>query len=275
MKGKFWLAALVVGVLGATPVLADGEFYVIAGGGGAALGTKISSLPYTIDSPGFYYVTQNLTGQTGITVNADNVTIDLMGFSLTGPNQTDIDGIKANSRNNVEVRNGTLIGWYYGFRDKAGYASNYRAFNLRIIGVAGVAFGAPASGSTGHIVKGCTISGSPSSGAYGIGCSGVISDNVVSNCKYGISCASNAIKSISVISNNVVNNCSDTGINIIADTVVGNSVLCNAGQIGIFSSAPDSSGNFKTLLANNTVSGTGTHFATFTDNTVRGTNAGL
>ncbi|MBU4448351.1 MAG: hypothetical protein KKD99_07175, partial [Proteobacteria bacterium] len=51
------------------------------------VGTKITSVPYTISSPGFYYLGGNLTySGTGsaISVDADNVTLDLMGFSLTG-----------------------------------------------------------------------------------------------------------------------------------------------------------------------------------------------
>jgi hypothetical protein len=57
MRGMLWL----IGALGlsAAPVLADGDFYVIAGGGG--VGTKISSLPYTITKPGFYYLAGNVT----------------------------------------------------------------------------------------------------------------------------------------------------------------------------------------------------------------------
>jgi hypothetical protein len=80
------LLALVLSIMVTTgPVLADGEFYVIAGGGG--VGTKISSLPYTINSPGFYYVTGNLSNPInsgGIIVSVDDVTIDLMGFRLGG-----------------------------------------------------------------------------------------------------------------------------------------------------------------------------------------------
>ena len=53
MKRQLWTLLLVAAVLGlAQPVWAD-DFYVIAGGGG--VGTKITSLPYTITKPGFYY----------------------------------------------------------------------------------------------------------------------------------------------------------------------------------------------------------------------------
>ncbi len=47
--------------------------------------TLIESLPFTITTPGSYYLTGNLTSAgNGIVVESDNVTIDLMGFTLTG-----------------------------------------------------------------------------------------------------------------------------------------------------------------------------------------------
>src|SRR5262245_28247040 len=49
--------------------------------------TAISSLPYTINTPGSYYLTKDLTGlaaQNGIMINSSNVTLDLRGFSLVG-----------------------------------------------------------------------------------------------------------------------------------------------------------------------------------------------
>ena len=50
---RFLLLALVFSVMVTTaPALADGDFYVVAVGGG--VGTKITSLPYPINSPGFY-----------------------------------------------------------------------------------------------------------------------------------------------------------------------------------------------------------------------------
>ena len=49
--------------------------------------TPISSLPFTISTPGSYYLTTNLMGavsSSGISVQASDVTIDLRGFSLVG-----------------------------------------------------------------------------------------------------------------------------------------------------------------------------------------------
>ena len=47
--------------------------------------TPISSLPFTIGSPGSYYLTQNLnmTSGDGVTINADGVTLDLNGFTIS------------------------------------------------------------------------------------------------------------------------------------------------------------------------------------------------
>ena len=141
MKKKFWSLALVVAfLLNATPVLADGDFYVVAVGKKTeGVGTKITSLPYTITTPGFYYLGENLTrafspGGDAITVDADDVTLDLMGFCLSGPGkQSGIStGISATSqRSNVEIRNGSI-------RDFGGAGISFNNGNnvgIRVIGV--------------------------------------------------------------------------------------------------------------------------------------------
>ena len=88
------------------------EFYVIAGAGGRPVGTAITSLPHTISSSGFYYITKDMTcadGTYGITIGVDNVTLDLMGFSLIGAGGSGLDnGISMDERSNVEIRNGTI-----------------------------------------------------------------------------------------------------------------------------------------------------------------------
>lgn len=264
MQRKFWLLALVGAILLSAPVLAYGDFYVIAGGSGG-VGTKISSLPYEITNPGFYYLTSDLTGAqgwNGINVNADNVTIDLMGFTITGNSQANGTGIQVNNRNNVEIRNGTLRGWQNGgIYDSSGEGVNYRVLNLRTIGSGIIIVG------SNHLVKGCTVSDNT---WYGIDIGyGTITGNVISNIT---SEGSSGIKIDSgTVSDNVVRNCTQ-GIRSMGGNVVGNSVLCNSGQTGIFVQGNDA--NSPVLLDRNSINGAGTHFSG-TGVVVKGTNAGF
>ncbi|TMB98176.1 MAG: hypothetical protein E6J42_06555, partial [Chloroflexi bacterium] len=74
--------------------------------------TVITSLPFTISQPGSYVLTSNLTGvsgQSGITVNVENVTIDLQGFELVGVPGA-VSGING-TQNGLTVLNGTIRNW--------------------------------------------------------------------------------------------------------------------------------------------------------------------
>jgi hypothetical protein len=93
-------------------------------------GTPISSLPFIISQPGYYYVTRSLTGgagQAGITVSTSNVTIDLGGFTLGGGASPGA-GVSVGAFRNVAIRNGALRVWSYGI-DAAGCG------NCRVEGV--------------------------------------------------------------------------------------------------------------------------------------------
>jgi hypothetical protein len=238
MKRKALLLAMVAAVLlSAAAVLADSDFYVIAGGG--ALGTKISSLPYPINAPGFYYVSGDLTcaSGSGITVTADDVTIDLMGFRLMGT--TGGSGVLLNGRHNVEVRNGTFKGWGAVISESQS-GSGHRVLNVRAdsnsIGI--FLYG------LGHLVKSCTALSNASYGIFVEG--GTISGNVASQCGTGIHC--------------------NWG------SVIGNSVWCNAGQKGI---EITTDAQYATVVDQNAVSGPGTRFSGGSNSTVKGTNAGF
>jgi hypothetical protein len=78
-------------------------------------GTAISSLPFTINAPGNYYVTRNLTsaGGTGITIASSNVTLDLGGFTLDGANvgQYGVQLDQTAAAKSVVVRNGSVSRW--------------------------------------------------------------------------------------------------------------------------------------------------------------------
>ena len=134
MKRLVLLALVGAILLHSIPTLSDDGFYVIAVGGG--VGTKITSLPYTITQPGFYYLKDNLsTSLNGIIVNANEVTLDLMGFSITGPGSTSGQGIYINGVKNVEVRNGNLKNFQVGIW--ATYDTETRNFRLANIKVRG------------------------------------------------------------------------------------------------------------------------------------------
>ena len=242
MKRKYWLLMLVFAVLlNGSPVLADGDFYVVAVGGG--VGTKITSLPYTISTPGFYYLGGNLSFDSGngITVNTDNVTIDLMGFCLSGTNNG--YGIYMGGRKNVEIRNGVVSGWNIGICEAIGPddSHGHRIFNIRAAdNVNGIALA-----GRDNLIKGCTVLNSTNHGIH--------------------------LNNIGTISNNVVNNCL-LGILAYGGNVIGNTVTCNSGQTGISFSSNTST---YIMVDQNTVNGDGTHKSGGSIATVYGTNAGL
>ncbi len=202
MKKKLWLLACVWAVfLFGTPAWAD--FYVIAVPAG--VGTRITSLPYTITTPGFYYLAKDLTmtasfgpPASGITVNADNVTIDLMGFSLVCSGSGDTSGIGISGRKNVEVRNGTVSGFPAGgIYGSGGY--NCRIINVRVEknGIWGINL------STGyyHLIQNCNASENANTGiAAGYGCR--VTGNVSCKNLRGISCEEGS----SLVGNVVVDN---------------------------------------------------------------------
>jgi hypothetical protein len=155
MKKISYLALIMVLIFGGSAVWADGE-YVLPGG----VGTKITSLPCTITTPGYYYfggnLSINLTGSNAaITVNADNVTLDLLGFNLTNsqnPSGYDAFGIRMDGRNNVEIRNGTIMGFTEGIWETDASGANHRLINLRLSTCSDAIY---LRGSN-HLVKDCT-----------------------------------------------------------------------------------------------------------------------
>ena len=76
--------------------------------------TPISSLPFTINQCGSYYLTDCLdgsSGQHGIIIRSDDVTIDLNGFSLVG-GAGSLDGITVEgARTSLQVFGGTIANW--------------------------------------------------------------------------------------------------------------------------------------------------------------------
>ena len=138
VRQRIGILALVAALLlssGAVP--AQGEFYIIGGKSSGGVGTKITGLPYTITTPGFYYLDRNLGFNDlygdAITIEADNVTLDLMGFLLLNFRvDNSANGIYLNGRKNVEIRNGTVRGFFTGIYEASpDNGANHRILNIR------------------------------------------------------------------------------------------------------------------------------------------------
>lgn len=169
------------------------EFYVISGSRG--VGKEIKSLPCTISSPGFYYITKDLScvaGSHGITITADNVTLDLMGFSLTGPGgEGNYDGIYMDSRANVEIRNGSVLSFpRHGIFESHVDGRAHRIINMRLKN--NVHSGICLAG-TGNLVQGCTAVANTDNGIdAGVG-SSIIGNLCNNNTNYGIYLSDNSL----------------------------------------------------------------------------------
>jgi hypothetical protein len=160
---------------------AQSDFYVVAGGG-PPMGTKITSVPYTINNPGFYFLGGNLnySSQAGnaITVNADNVTLDLMGFSLTGGWG---NGIYMSGRTNVEVRNGSIEVFNCCVYEDNANGQQHRIVNIRIRS----AYNGIWLSGTNHLIKNCSVMSITNAG-LGLN-SGLITDCLAAgNAVFGI-----------------------------------------------------------------------------------------
>lgn len=141
--------------------------------------TPISTAPFTINAPGSYYLTQNISVTTGnaITVNASNVTIDLNGYTISStqnPAATAAAIYINNTCSNIAITNGHVnsgvgysgggySGTGFGYGIQAGGVSN----NVRVRGVNvfGVKVDGISIGFTNTIVEECTVT---TAGAYGI-----------------------------------------------------------------------------------------------------------
>lgn len=69
-----------------------------------------ASNQFRISQPGSYYLTGNITGQSGKTciyIASSRVTLDLNGFTVQGASGATI-GIRANSNHGISIRNGTV-----------------------------------------------------------------------------------------------------------------------------------------------------------------------
>lgn len=190
----------------------------------------IPALPYTINQPGSYYFTQNLSHTdrytNAIEVNADNVTIDLAGYSLIGPSAASgtSNGIYMNERRNVEIRNGTITNF--------GNNGIYEVNDVQASGHRVIAIRATSNGGHGillwgsnHIVRDCTATFNClaiSSGFGAITCGGLsmVTANVASyNGIVGIMTGSGCMICDNTVSSNYVGILPWFGCSVVNNTV--------------------------------------------------------
>ncbi len=149
--------------------------------------TPISSLPFTIQAPGSYYVTTNLTGVAGshgILVEANDVTLDLGGFTLSGVPGS-LNGIHvAAARENLVVRHGTLSGWITGLEAQLVTGSQFESLRLFRNTEQGLRTGAASaiSACTAYANRGIGISAGANSrlsqvSGFGNGLEGLFADS--------------------------------------------------------------------------------------------------
>ncbi|MCH8146656.1 MAG: right-handed parallel beta-helix repeat-containing protein [Planctomycetes bacterium] len=177
--------------------------------------TPISSLPFTIDQGGSYFLTGSLTGvsgSNGITVTAGDVTLDLNGFSLIGVPGS-LDGIHVpGTIFNLTVRNGGVSFWKEDGVDAANALSSVIE-NVRSFGNLGTGLkigasstirnsGGPNGGDGISTGDGCSITDCTANGSSG---NGIVAGphNRVANCTANF----NGLIGIQVGTGSIVSSC--------------------------------------------------------------------
>jgi len=121
-------------------------------------GTPIGSAPYTISSPGSYFLTSNLTVSSGnaITISTNGVTLDLNGFTITSTSSTASgNGIYLSNVEDVTILNGHITG---------GVTYNGSSFSTGPGFQSGIIWQFPGNNPVNVHVSGVTISGITATG---------------------------------------------------------------------------------------------------------------
>jgi parallel beta-helix repeat protein len=227
--------------------------------------TPITSLPFTINTPGSYYVVSNLSGANapGIVIATNNVTIDLNGFVLRGAGNFSAINTSVGCTN-IVVMNGTVINWGFGVflgdvdglrivnvqaSDNASFGI-YAGRNAIIENCRATANAAGIAADSGSRMVGCVASSNLHTGCWLVGTPGTIANCVaVGNGFDGITATRHAIISdclasgngrhgIAALDHSLVKNClgngnGTNGINLRSESTVRESAAHNNGSDGI------------------------------------------
>ncbi len=145
--------------------------------------TPIASLPFTISSPGSYYLTTNITttGAAITIVNTMGVTLDLNGFTIssTAPSPTGTGVLISGTCSDIQIFNGHIIGSVTnnsnGVYSGTGFAYGITYFtlgpqpaNVRVAGVSvsGCLYYGIYLGENSTVVESCMVKTVGSSGIY-------------------------------------------------------------------------------------------------------------
>ena len=215
-------------------------------------GTPISSLPFVINAPGYYYVTRPLTGAVGgngITINLSDVTVDLGGFTLTGGSGAGSAILVQGVLRNVTIRNGALRGWGRGV--DAQIATDSRIDNVQASSNdAGFWIGAHSE------ISDCNASLNRDTGI-------IIASGVVRNCTISENDRRGIIASDSLIEGNKVQNNFMVGIELSGSrsTLRNNELSLNTVRDIVIDVGGSSNAIIGNVNCSFTDNGTGTQFA--------------
>lgn len=209
-------------------------------------GTPIGAIPYTISTPGYYYLTRNLVaapGNTdGIEIGASGVTLDFGGFTLNGQSSSGIGVSSTNSSfDSILVEHGHIKGFYYGIFINASRVqiSDMQVLNPSALGgivldtyavVDGCMVNGPINGiqvGTFGVVRNCEVSETTGHGIVAAA-SSVIEDNVIHNS--GLSAGGYGIHitgmKVSVRNNTLENGTRDILVDANAALILDNMIHC-------------------------------------------------
>jgi hypothetical protein len=230
--------------------------------------TAIGSLPFTIQAPGAYYVTTNLTGTAashGIIVNASHVTLDLGGFTLLGLTNS-LNGIHVlNTHDDLVICNGVLSSWTKGVDAAAGVNSRFSSLRVMQNSAGGILAG------PGSAIDECVAYGNQEIGIRAGQNSRITRSSGLGNLRHGIDADSASqllnctgsgnlgsglvVATNCVVAGSLAVNNAEAGI-LGADGVqVSDSLGCNNGAHGIWAGADalirhcSTSGNLDTGIA--------------------------
>ena len=172
--------------------------------------TALAGVPFG-DTPGFpvtlflgggsYRLTSDLIVPTDVSAIdlVQDVTLDLNGFNVIGSGSGTQAGLKINTKENVEIRNGTVRNFGSSGIAEIGIGKGHRVIDVRSVGNGGP--GIVLNGAD-HVVRDCTVL---DNGGFGIGLQGssmAIGNLVVGNGGIGLSLSADSVYSQNVINSN-------------------------------------------------------------------------